>query len=147
LGWDWQNGEIAKMTIKLTGRLASALAIGLVAVFAAVSPVAADESTAVSSPSDTSRGLSLGQAQAAANDQASSDEATSQEAQPAADPQAAQPSAAVTQQAESPSPATSAQVAANDDNAGWDTTALIGKVLIGVGTLLTLGSAARMLMS
>jgi hypothetical protein len=131
------------MTIKLTGRLVSALAIGLVAVFAAASPVAADESTAVSSPSDTSRGLSLGQAQAAANDEA----ATSQEAQPAADPQAAQPSAGMTQQAESPSPATSAQVAANDDNAGWDTTALIGKVLIGVGTLLTLGSAARMLMS
>jgi len=38
-------------------------------------------------------------------------------------------------------------VANSNENSGWDMSALIGKIFIGFGTLLTLGSsAARMLM-
>lgn len=133
------------MKIKSTGRLAFALAIGLLAAFTAASPATAGDQATVGNPFDISRNLSVGPA---ANDQASDNaSAANQEAQPVAAPQAAQQSAAMTEQADSSSPAPSAQAAASDDNGGWDTTALIGKVLIGVGTLLTLGSAARMLMT
>jgi hypothetical protein len=34
----------------------------------------------------------------------------------------------------------------NDDNSGWDKASIIGKIFIACGTLLTLGSAARMFM-
>jgi hypothetical protein len=36
--------------------------------------------------------------------------------------------------------------ASNDDNSGWDKASIIGKIFIACGTLLTLGSAARMFM-
>jgi hypothetical protein len=54
--------------------------------------------------------------------------------------------------ATTPQPDTQSQsmvpvVASSDESSGWDTSALIGKILIGLGTLLTLGSAARMLMT
>ncbi|MGJ5094424.1 hypothetical protein ACQR18_20290 [Bradyrhizobium oligotrophicum] len=34
----------------------------------------------------------------------------------------------------------------NDDSSGWDKASIIGKIFIACGTLLTLGSAARMFM-
>jgi hypothetical protein len=34
----------------------------------------------------------------------------------------------------------------NDDNSGWDKASIVGKIFIACGTLLTLGSAARMFM-
>jgi hypothetical protein len=34
----------------------------------------------------------------------------------------------------------------NDDGSGWDKASIIGKIFIACGTLLTLGSAARMFM-
>ncbi|MGJ4949212.1 hypothetical protein [Bradyrhizobium sp. HKCCYLS20291] len=34
----------------------------------------------------------------------------------------------------------------NDDSSGWDRASIIGKIFIACGTLLTLGSAARMFM-
>ena len=45
------------------------------------------------------------------------------------------------------SDATATTVAASaDDSSGWDKASLIGKIFIACGTLLTLGSAARMFM-
>jgi len=45
-------------------------------------------------------------------------------------------------------PASTQQVTAvsNDDSSGWDKASIIGKIFIACGTLLTLGSAARMFM-
>jgi hypothetical protein len=40
----------------------------------------------------------------------------------------------------------SAASVGNDDNSGWDKASIIGKIFIACGTLLTLGSAARMFM-
>ncbi|MGC2083259.1 MAG: hypothetical protein WA702_07835, partial [Bradyrhizobium sp.] len=37
-------------------------------------------------------------------------------------------------------------VASTDDSSGWDKASIIGKIFIACGTLLTLGSAARMFM-
>ena len=34
----------------------------------------------------------------------------------------------------------------NDDSSGWDKASIVGKIFIACGTLLTLGSAARMFM-
>jgi hypothetical protein len=46
-----------------------------------------------------------------------------------------------------PTDANAAQVAAaRDDNGGWDKASIVGKIFIAAGTLLTLGSAARMFM-
>jgi hypothetical protein len=39
-----------------------------------------------------------------------------------------------------------AVAASNDDSSGWDKASIIGKIFIACGTLLTLGSAARMFM-
>jgi len=39
-----------------------------------------------------------------------------------------------------------ASAASNDDSSGWDKASIIGKIFIACGTLLTLGSAARMFM-
>jgi hypothetical protein len=36
--------------------------------------------------------------------------------------------------------------ATNEDGAGWDKASIVGKIFIAAGTLLTLGSAARMFM-
>jgi hypothetical protein len=45
-----------------------------------------------------------------------------------------------------PDAAVNAVVASSDDNSGWDKASIIGKIFIACGTLLTLGSAARMFM-
>lgn len=51
--------------------------------------------------------------------------------------------AAATAASDVPASATSVS---NDDNSGWDKASIIGKIFIACGTLLTLGSAARMFM-
>jgi hypothetical protein len=43
--------------------------------------------------------------------------------------------------------AKAAPVLASSDNSAWDQTSLIGKVFIAFGALLTMASAARMLMA
>jgi hypothetical protein len=43
-------------------------------------------------------------------------------------------------------PTQNASAASNDDSSGWDKASIIGKIFIACGTLLTLGSAARMFM-
>ena len=53
------------------------------------------------------------------------------------------------QTADSATETTSTQQASavsNDDSSGWDKASIIGKIFIACGTLLTLGSAARMFM-
>jgi hypothetical protein len=46
-----------------------------------------------------------------------------------------------------PTDASAAQVSpSSDDNGGWDKASIVGKIFIAAGTLLTLGSAARMFM-
>jgi hypothetical protein len=44
------------------------------------------------------------------------------------------------------SDATATLAASADDSSGWDKASIIGKIFIACGTLLTLGSAARMFM-
>ncbi|MDU6835364.1 MAG: hypothetical protein E6417_35700, partial [Bradyrhizobium sp.] len=75
-----------------------------------------------------------------------------QEVSPA--PQAEAPPAPMTQatDAASAEPAQAEPVTvnlvtvSNDDSSGWDKASIIGKIFIACGTLLTLGSAARMFM-
>jgi hypothetical protein len=43
-------------------------------------------------------------------------------------------------------PAATTVAASADDSSGWDKASIIGKIFIACGTLLTLGSAARMFM-
>jgi hypothetical protein len=69
----------------------------------------------------------------------------------AANDQAAQPDAADQRPADAVTEATdpnAAQVTATNDEGGggWDKASLVGKIFIAAGTLLTLGSAARMFM-
>jgi hypothetical protein len=61
------------------------------------------------------------------------------ETQPAPDGQAADATTETT-------PAQHVSAVSNDDSSGWDKASIIGKIFIACGTLLTLGSAARMFM-
>ena len=51
-----------------------------------------------------------------------------------------------TEAAATPDAPTNAVAASTDDSSGWDKASIIGKIFIACGTLLTLGSAARMFM-
>jgi len=66
------------------------------------------------------------------------------DAQAAPLPQAAD--AATTDVAQSESATVAMVTVSNDDSSGWDKASIIGKIFIACGTLLTLGSAARMFM-
>jgi len=72
-------------------------------------------------------------------------------APPPADPQAAPLSQAAevaqtTDPAQSENATVNLVTVSNDDSSGWDKASIIGKIFIACGTLLTLGSAARMFM-
>ena len=87
---------------------------------------------------------------AATADAAPADQQTDQQAAPAV---AAPPAANAVADSSDPAAATAAPDAtanvvsvSNDDNSGWDKASIVGKIFIACGTLLTLGSAARMFM-
>jgi hypothetical protein len=127
------------MTIKAGGRSALILAIGLLAGLATQSRATAVAETSA----DTQPGF---QSRMAATDQAAPDQAvTGQASDNAASedaPAAAMPAGDAPSSTEAAAPA----AASSDDNSPSDTASLIGKIFIGVGTLLTLASAARMFM-
>nr|WP_244563557.1 hypothetical protein [Bradyrhizobium sp. ORS 285] len=131
----WQGGEKANMTIQASGRTAFIIAAAFVLSLAGtgLAPAAEQQTYSPFLPvgSDT--------AQAAKQDVFPAPMATEAQAAPA------------TQTAESESaPAEPATVnlvtVSNDDGSGWDKASIIGKIFIACGTLLTLGSAARMFM-
>jgi hypothetical protein len=124
------------MTIKVSGRSALILAIGLLAGLATAS-----HATALADGADTRPGIS---SQMIATDQGAAGQAgDSERATGDAAPAAAMSADEAPSSTEAPAPA----VASSDDNSPSDTASLIGKIFIGVGTLLTLASAARMFMA
>jgi len=134
------------MTMKASTPAAWIVAAGLLACFATPS------FAAEASPWPTSTGVAASNGQqavpnaAVASDQAGTDAA-------AAQPDAADRSLSADQRpadamaAAEPTDPNAAQVtAASDEGAGWDKASIVGKIFIAAGTLLTLGSAARMFM-
>lgn len=92
------------------------------------------------SPWPSTTGVVAGDNQQAAPNAAASDQAAA--AQPDAADQ--QPAAAM---AEATDPnATQVSATPEEGGGGWDKASLVGKIFIAAGTLLTLGSAARMFM-
>ena len=134
------------MTMKASTPAAWIVAAGLLACFATPS------FAAEASPWPTSTGVAASNGQqavpnaAAASDQAGTDAAAAQsdaaERSLSADQRPADAMAA----AEPTDPNAAQVTAASDEGAGWDKASIVGKIFIAAGTLLTLGSAARMFM-
>ena len=97
------------------------------------SPTTSD-STAAATPADGNNAPTLPQAEMQAAPAAQSSDAAmaADNANTAAVPAEDAPAAAA--------------AASGDDSSGWDKASIIGKIFIACGTLLTLGSAARMFM-
>ncbi|WP_246739210.1 hypothetical protein [Bradyrhizobium aeschynomenes] len=131
----WQDGEKANMTIQASGRSAVIIAAAFVLSLAGTGLVRAAE-TQTYSPF-----LPVGSDSAPA---AKQDVFPAPQAEAQAQPQPADPAAGDSEQTE---PTTVNMVTvSNDDGSGWDKASIIGKIFIACGTLLTLGSAARMFM-
>jgi hypothetical protein len=137
------------MTIKMSGRSALILAMGLLAgavaspqAFAAPSDatVITDALAKFGNPANAASGNpnQMAATDQGATDQASDSDHTANEEAPAA----AMSSGEAPASTESANPV----AASSGDNAPSDTASLIGKIFIGAGTLLTLASAARMFM-
>ncbi len=134
------------MTMKASTPAAWIVAAGLLACFATPS------FAAEASPWPTSTGVAASNGQqavpnaAVASDQAGTDAAAAQsdaaERSLSADQRPADAMAA----AEPTDPNAAQVTAASDEGAGWDKASIVGKIFIAAGTLLTLGSAARMFM-
>ncbi|MGA7810146.1 hypothetical protein [Bradyrhizobium sp.] len=109
------------------------LAIGLLAGLGVQS-----HATALAEPSaDNQTGV---QSQMTGTDQAAGPASDNDRTVAEDAPSAATSAGEAPAQAEAPAPA----LASSDDNSPSDTASLVGKIFIGVGTLLTLASAARM---
>ena len=116
---------VAASVMSLAGTgptFATAVAAGTMQVAAADMPTDST-ATAVDRSVDPAQGATAGQA----------------EMQTAPDDQTADAASETT-------PTQNASAASNDDSSGWDKASIIGKIFIACGTLLTLGSAARMFM-
>jgi len=134
------------MTIQASGRSALILAAALVAAIAfgfagtGTSYAAANGTTQLAAevPAEGASAPATADANAAPTDQ---------QVAPAA-PVAGNAVAenADASQAAATSDAATTVVASTDDSSGWDKASIIGKICIACGTLLTLGSAARMFM-
>jgi len=123
------------MTNKASGRSAAFLAIVLLLGFASASHAATGTGGIWSPQAASTEAQAPGGMQLAASDQLNdADRAVTEPAQAA--PSAAAPVSQPETQGQSVAPV----VAASDQ--GSDTSTLIGKIFIGFGTLLTLGSAA-----
>jgi hypothetical protein len=132
------------MTIKASRPAAWILAAGLLACMGAPS-FAAENSPWPTANSAVAQPAAEGQ-QAAPTDQAATDPATAQQQTDGTERSltAEQRPADAMTPAES-ADASTAQAASNSDQ-GSDKASIIGKIFIAAGTLLTLGSAARMFM-
>jgi hypothetical protein len=135
------------MTMKASRPAAWIVAAGLLACFATPS------FAAEASPWPTSTGVAASNGQqaapnaAAASDQAAGTDATAAQSDAADRSLSADQRPADAMAAAEPTDPNAAQVtAASDEGAGWDKASIVGKIFIAAGTLLTLGSAARMFM-
>ncbi len=99
------------------------------------SPTTTSDSTAAATPADGNNSPTLPQAEMQAAPAAQSTDAAAMTAD----------NAATTSAPAEDAPAT-AVATSSDDSSGWDKASIIGKIFIACGTLLTLGSAARMFM-
>jgi hypothetical protein len=137
------------MTIKASKPAAWILAVGLFACVGAPS-FAAEGSPWPAVAGATAQPLGSGQ-QAAAPDAATTDQSAT-DATAAQQPDTVERSLTADQRpADAATPAetadaTSVQTASGDQGSGWDKASIVGKIFIAAGTLLTLGSAARMFM-
>ncbi|CCD98585.1 hypothetical protein [Bradyrhizobium sp. STM 3809] len=123
------------MTIQASGRSAFIAAAALVLCLVGAGSVRAADSQAYSPF------LPVGSETATAAKQDAFPTPMTTEAQAAPAAQATETEAAA------PEPATVNMVTiSSDDGSGWDKASIIGKIFIACGTLLTLGSAARMFM-
>lgn len=108
-------------------------------------------SVACSAPSRAAEGGAFGPPPGASDNHAAADSAA-----PAPSPaemqapQAAEPAVSAAETTGSTAPPEDATLntvaVSNDDSSAWDKASIIGKIFIACGTLLTLGSAARMFM-
>jgi hypothetical protein len=135
------NGEIAQMTIKACKPAAWILAAGLLACMGM--PSFAGEA----SPWPTTTGVTASDGQQAATS------AATYQAGAAAQSDAADRSLSPDQRpadavasVEATDPNATQVRASSEDGGGWDKASIVGKIFIAAGTLLTLGSAARMFM-
>jgi hypothetical protein len=135
------------MTIKASKPAAWILAVGLFACMGMPS-FAAEGSPwpAVAQPAGGGQQATAPDA-AAATDQSATDATATQQ------PDTVERSVTAEQRpAEAATPAETADAtavqtaSAGDQNSGWDKASIVGKIFIAAGTLLTLGSAARMFM-
>jgi flagellar basal body-associated protein FliL len=136
----WQDGEKANMTIQASGRSAFIIAAAVVLSLAGIGLAGTGSARAADSQT-YSPFLPVG---------ADSAPAAKQDVFPAPQAEAqaqAQPADAAVSETEQSEPTTVNMVTvSNDDGSGWDKASIIGKIFIACGTLLTLGSAARMFM-
>jgi len=138
------------MTIKASKPAAWILAVGLFACMGA--PSFAAEGSPWPAAAATTAQPSAGGQQANAPDAAAATAQSATDATTAQQPDTVERSLATEQQpvdaatrAET-ADATSVQTASSDQGSGWDKASIVGKIFIAAGTLLTLGSAARMFM-
>ena len=134
------------MTMKASTPAAWIVAAGLLACFATPS------FAAEASPWPTSTGVAASNGQqavpnaAVASDQAGTDAAAAQSDAADRSLSADQRPADAMAAAEPTDPNAAQVTATSDEGAGWDKASIVGKIFIAAGTLLTLGSAARMFM-
>jgi hypothetical protein len=154
------KGEIAQMTIKASRPAAWILAAGLLACMGAPS-FAAEGSVwpSVTAGAATAQALPPADGQQAAPANAAAPQTQDQQDQQTATDGTTQQPAAVersltadqrpadaTAAAETADASTAQAASAGDQGSGWDKASIVGKIFIAAGTLLTLGSAARMFM-
>ena len=139
------------MTIKASKPAAWILAVGLFACMGAPS-FAAEGSPWPAVAAATTAQPSAGGQQANAPDAAAATDQSATDSTAAQQPDTVERSLATEQRptdAATPAEtadATSVQAASSDQGSGWDKASIVGKIFIAAGTLLTLGSAARMFM-
>jgi len=137
------------MTIRASGRSASILAAALIAAsaFGFAGTGASFAATNGTTQLAAEAPAAVAPATADANANASS---TDQQTAPVAPSPFAGSTVAentdATAAAGSSDATANAVAASSDDGSGWDKASIIGKIFIACGTLLTLGSAARMFM-
>jgi hypothetical protein len=127
------------MTIKASSAAAWILAAGLACL--GTLALATPSFAAEPSPWPTTTGIVASDGQQAAPNAAANDQTAAGATDRALNEQ---PTDAV---AETTDPnATQVMSATNEEGAGWDKASIVGKIFIAAGTMLTLGSAARMFM-
>jgi hypothetical protein len=128
------------MTIKASSAAAWILAAGI----ACLGTLALATPSYAASPWPSGMGIAAGDSQQAAPGAAANDQTAAPSGATDRSLSVEQPADAV---AETTDPnATQVMTATSEEGGGWDKASIVGKIFIAAGTLLTLGSAARMFM-